>query len=272
MPAIKTNIAKTHEKISDANQKLFSAAESAITEMKLDGKVADMLIGLLGDDFTYPDYDQYASKTSEKRINAERITDAFGKKEMDKFLAGLVVGTGELEHWEIGKMDRAQLHKAISTLLEGEDAGKITLAMAHMLGYELQNEIIEAHRSMQRMGSMMDDDENEEDDTDMPEMGFYRKLMSWCISVEASLSKADDRCARGMDYSKRFRQSFRDLLIIDQAVEITPYEAESYYLDAALRDRKGLHALFVEDEREEPEGQNLKEAARKKSDNDNMFV
>lgn len=258
MPAAKT-IVKIEEKDVPADQQLLSSISSVANEIKLESRAVDLLLKSLGKDFTYPAYDRLKAETAEKRVSVEHIIELLGD-DADVFVAGLVLGLGSAEHWEMGKMGEAQLKEAINGLFESNEAMKMAMAMMHFMDYELRSRITEAQKSMSYMAF--------DDEFEAPEVDTYYMLMGLCISAKTDISKAGNRYARDMDYTDRLRRGMRNLLIVDQATEITPYEAWDY-LKEATKDNRRFSEFFS---KAGAEREGLKDAMRRNGGgNDPMF-
>ncbi len=242
------------------DQKFFSKVLDMVKQVNLEGKLVDKLLKSLGEDFTYPSYDESSAEVKEMHPKAEHIIEAVGESGVTPFLASLVLGMGHVESWDIEKMTDAEVQEKINPLMEEKSMERMMLQFMHMFNYELQGTIAHAQKAISSM------EEDEESETDSSEGELFHALMGWSIATDNSIRKAINRQAKGIDYSKRLRDSMRSLLTINQATEITPYEAWSY-LDLATRGRKGLNEFFKD---ADGDSDDFKAMARKNS-NDRMF-
>ncbi len=242
-----------------ADQKLFSSVLDMVKQANLEGKLVSSLLNMLGKDFTYPSYDETNAETKEVHPVAEQILEAINGHEVNSFLANMILEINHVLNLEIEKMSNSQMHEQISSLFEERLIGETILPFVHMFSYELQGVISEAQRSV----SAMDWDE---ESSGSLESDLFHALMGWCITTDNAIRKADNMKSRGMDYSNRLRESMRNLLTINQAMGIIPYEVRDY-LDSATKGRKGLNELFKS---MGSRPQNFKVLKRPDS-NDNMF-
>ncbi len=187
-----------------------------VESTNIKGKIASKILETLGNDFTYPAYNQSNEQLVEKKASADEIVESLDAEETLNSLIRSVLELGHAEKWNFSKVNETFVEKTINSLLADEKAAKkIMFQLVHLFNYGLQDIIASNKETIESYG------ESQAAET-------LDKLLNLAVATDNIIREAENRSASGLEYIEKLRESMRNLLVIKQATEIELEEAEHY--------------------------------------------